>query len=106
MDAANWIGWVSSGLLVVTLTQQVVKQWREKQSKGVSIWLFVGQLAASAGFLVYSWLVKNWVFIVTNGVLVVSAIAGSLITWHQKRHPCREPKPATAPKGYSLADSK
>jgi hypothetical protein len=32
----------------------------------VSKWLFVGQATASGGFLCYSLLVNNWVFVVTN----------------------------------------
>ena len=31
-------------------------------SAGVSVWLFVGQLAASVGFTIYSVLLRNWVF--------------------------------------------
>jgi uncharacterized protein with PQ loop repeat len=48
------IGWLSSGVLVLTLAQQVLKQWREDRSEGVSRWLFVGQMTASAGFTTYS----------------------------------------------------
>jgi len=35
--------------------------------------------SASAGFLAYSWLVANWVFVVTNAALLVTAIVGELI---------------------------
>jgi hypothetical protein len=50
------VGWVSSAILVLTIAKQVYKQWREGSSEGVSKWLFVGQMAASLGFTVYSWL--------------------------------------------------
>jgi MtN3 and saliva related transmembrane protein len=73
------IGWVSSLVLVATIARQVQKQWREKSSKGVSKWLFVGQLAASVGFVIYSALIQNWVFVVTNGLMVCNALAGFLI---------------------------
>jgi MtN3 and saliva related transmembrane protein len=63
------IGWVSSAILVVTIGKQVFKQWNDDTSKGVSTWLFIGQLAASVGFLIYSMLVRNWVFVVTNALM-------------------------------------
>src|SRR5688572_7726834 len=53
------VGWLSSALLVATLVHQVRKQWKSGHSEGVSRWLFIGQLAASVGFVVYSALLKN-----------------------------------------------
>ncbi|HYJ91590.1 MAG TPA: SemiSWEET family transporter [Pyrinomonadaceae bacterium] len=70
------IGWVSSCILLLTLVMQVHKQWTAKTSKGVSKWLFVGQLIASVGFLAYSYLVGNWVFTVTNGLLTINSLIG------------------------------
>ncbi|HXG68756.1 MAG TPA: hypothetical protein VNO70_26905, partial [Blastocatellia bacterium] len=58
------IGWTSSIILLLTVGRQVYKQWQERSSEGVSKWLFIGQITASAGFLVYSWLLDNWVFVV------------------------------------------
>ena len=64
------IGWISSCILVLTIAKQVYKQWQEETSEGVSKWLFIGQISASLGFTIYSWLVSNWVFVVTNAVLM------------------------------------
>ena len=79
------VGWVSSLILVLTIAKQVYKQWQEGSSEGVSKWLFVGQMAASFGFTVYSWLVSNWVFVVTNAVMLVNGLAGLLIVLHHRR---------------------
>lgn len=79
------IGWASSVILVLTLGQQVFKQWHEGTSKGVSPWLFVGQLAASLGFTIYSVLVHNWVFSVTNGLMVLNGLVGYAITMRHRR---------------------
>ncbi|WP_438005736.1 PQ-loop repeat-containing protein [Sorangium sp. So ce321] len=79
------IGWISSSILVLTVGKQVYKQWKTKTSEGVSKWLFVGQLAASIGFVVYSWLVENWVFVATNSLMVANALAGALIVHLQRR---------------------
>lgn len=79
------IGWVSSAILVVTIGKQVFKQWNDDTSKGVSTWLFIGQLAASIGFLIYSMLVRNWVFVVTNALMVVNGLLGYAITARHRR---------------------
>jgi MtN3 and saliva related transmembrane protein len=83
------LGWASSFILVLTIAKQVLKQWREDQSAGVSRWLFVGQLAASAGFTAYSWLVHNWVFVVTNALMLVNALLGLLIVARHRRRAAR-----------------
>lgn len=83
--ATEIIGWVSSAILLATLVKQVHKQWREGTSEGVSRWLFVGQTAASAGFTTYSILVKNWVFVVTNALLLINALVGWVILFRNKK---------------------
>jgi uncharacterized protein with PQ loop repeat len=79
------IGWTSSVILVLTIAWQVRKQWHDRTSAGVSTWLFVGQLAASVGFTIYSLLVRNWVFAVTNGIMIVNGLLGYAITVRHKR---------------------
>ena len=80
------VGWLSSAVLLVTLVRQVAKQWREGTSEGVSRWLFVGQTTASAGFTAYSLLLGNWVFVVTNALILANAVAGLVIfRRHQRR---------------------
>jgi MtN3 and saliva related transmembrane protein len=79
------VGWLSSAILLATLARQVLKQWREGTSEGVSRWLFLGQTAASAGFTAYSLLVRNWVFAVTNALILVNAILGALIVRRHRR---------------------
>jgi MtN3 and saliva related transmembrane protein len=79
------VGWVSSVILILTIATQIARQWRDHTSAGVSTWLFVGQLAASVGFAIYSLLVRNWVFAVTNGIMIVNALIGYGITVRHKR---------------------
>lgn len=79
------IGWASSVILVLTIGKQIFKQWQAGTSEGVSTWLFIGQLAASLGFTVYSVFVHNWVFVITNALMVLNALVGFAITKHQRR---------------------
>ena len=86
MNATELIGWCSSFILVLTIGKQVYKQWQEGTSEGVSKWLFIGQMSASLGFTVYSWLVNNWVFVVTNSVMLLSGLIGlGIVLHHRKR---------------------
>ena len=79
------VGWISSFILVLTIAKQVYKQWQEGSSEGVSKWLFVGQMAASLGFTIYSWLVGNWVFVVTNTLMLLNGFLGLAIVLRHRR---------------------
>jgi uncharacterized protein with PQ loop repeat len=73
------IGWMAATLLLATMGRQVYTQWRDGTSQGVSKWLFIGQLAASSGFVIYSWQLGNWVFVVTNALMLLTAGLGQWI---------------------------
>lgn len=93
------IGWLSSFILVLTIAKQVWKQWREGSSEGISKWLFLGQMAASAGFTTYSFLVRDWVFVVTNTLMLINGLLGYAILMRNRRRKRR----AGAPGGSTEA---
>lgn len=73
------IGWLASLVLLATLIHQIVKQWNNPSPESAPLWLFLGQASASALFIVYSVMVGNWVFIVTNSLLLLTALAGQWV---------------------------
>ncbi len=81
----DWIGAASGLLLFATLIAQCHKQWREQTAEGVSMLFFVGQTLTSVGFIIYSALLGNWVFIITNVLILLSAAAGQIILWANRR---------------------
>jgi len=91
------IGWLSSLILLATILAQVRKQWRDPAKAGVTKWLFIGQTAASLGFTVYSALLGNWVFTVTNALLLLAGVAGA---WIALSHP-HQPSNSRVPAGQS-----
>ncbi len=100
---AEILGWISSAILVLTISKQVHRQWKAGTSKGVSSWLFVGQCAASVGFLTYSVLIDNWVFVVTNGMMAIAAVVGfSIVMIHRRREQTAEPGEASGNTALSL----
>lgn len=76
MAAVDLLGWAATLILVATLWRQIWKQWRAQDAAGVSGWLFIGQMTASLLFILYSVLLESWVFVVTNSLILLTAIAG------------------------------
>jgi len=91
------VGWTSSLLLLATIVAQIGKQWSERSGKGVSVWLFIGQAGASLGFTLYSILLKNWIFTVTNALMFFSGLVGWYITSHFKSHSRADKRGESAP---------
>jgi MtN3 and saliva related transmembrane protein len=85
MKSVDIIGWASSAILLTTIMRQVYTQWKTKSTAGVSHWLFIGQLTASIGFTLYSYLLDNWVFLTSNVVLLLTAIFGQCLYVHNKK---------------------
>ena len=73
------VGWIASAVLLATLIRQTITTARDPDASGVSRWLFLGQCVASAGFVAYSVMVDNRVFIVTNSAILVTAVVGQCI---------------------------
>ncbi|GIZ53749.1 hypothetical protein [Noviherbaspirillum aridicola] len=87
---ADLIGWISAAILVLTISRQVYSQWRSGSVAGVSKWLFIGQMSASLGFTIYSWLVENWVFVFANFFILLTAVAGEGVYLRNKRNAQRK----------------
>jgi MtN3 and saliva related transmembrane protein len=84
--AIDVIGWASSAILLATIGRQVYTQWKTHATRGVSKWLFVGQVVASVGFSVYSYFLHNWVFFCSNIALLVTAVVGEWLYARNRRH--------------------
>lgn len=78
------IGWLSAAILLATIGRQVYTEWRSGSIAGVSKWLFIGQIAASLGFVVYSYLLSNWVFVVTNVFMLAMSLFGQWLYFRNK----------------------
>lgn len=83
--APDIVGWAASAVLVATLARQIYTQSQDANAKGVSRWLFVGQMLASVGFIAYSWMLHNWVFIVTNSVILLTAVVGEVVVLRKRK---------------------
>ena len=82
--SADLVGWLASAILLATLSRQIYTQSKDPDARGVSTWLFAGQMAASVGFIVYSAMLDNWVFIVTNSLILLTAVVGQVVMWRKR----------------------
>jgi len=96
VDYTEAVGWFSAAVLAWTISRQVWKQWQSGSTAGVSKWLFIGQLTASGGFVWYSFLVENWVFVFTNAYMFSIAVVGQFIYLRNRRRGNDEPQAAMA----------
>lgn len=80
------IGWLSTLILCATISRQVYTHWKTRSTAGVSHWLFIGQLAASAGFVIYSLVLENWVFVFSNLFLLATALLGQVLYMKNRTH--------------------
>ena len=89
------LGWLASLILLSTIGRQIWRQAHAPTVEGVSKWLFIGQMAASVLYLVYSILVKNPVFIASNAALLIAGITGQVIYLRRRnrQRPDSPPQP-------------
>ncbi len=76
------LGWGRTFFLMETLWSQVYGQYRLGRAEEISPVLFIGQCAASIGFLAYSALVGSLVFVVSNALILATALVGE---WVRRR---------------------
>jgi len=79
------IGWLSAAVLLATLVVQLHAQWRERSTAAGSRWLFAGQVLASIGFILYSALLHEVVFVTASSLILIAAIIGQLLVFSDRR---------------------
>lgn len=94
MTPLDLVGWAATLILVATLLRQIRTQWRAPDVQAVSAWLFVGQISASLLFVVYSLALGNYVFVATNTLVLLTAVAGQVLQTLKRRRLQREREPA------------
>lgn len=85
MNLAQIVGWSATLLLILTLGQQAWRQWNDPRCVAVPPLLFAGQCGASILFIVYSVLVGDPVFVAANALILLTALAGLVASWRQRR---------------------
>jgi len=76
MSGVETLGFLAGAVTAVTFLPQVIKTWKEKSAKNVSLMMFVIAITNEIMWIVYGVLLNpmNWVIILTNSVLMVMAL--------------------------------
>jgi len=82
---ADLLGWAATVVLIATLARQIYKQHQQASAEGVSTWLFIGQITASVLFIIYSALLGSTVFVVTNSLILLTAVVGQVLAVQRRR---------------------
>ncbi len=71
MDAATIVGFVAASLTTLCFIPQIIKIFRERQTKDISLLTYLVFLAGICCWLVYGIMLSAWPIIVSNIVTIV-----------------------------------
>jgi MtN3 and saliva related transmembrane protein len=75
--SAAIVGYAASAITVLTFLPQVIKTWKEKSAKDISLMMFLIAIANEILWIVYGVMIKNDVIIATN--IVMLAMASTMV---------------------------
>mgnify|MGYP001322984474 FL=1 len=71
MTAADILGYAAGAVTAITFLPQVVKTWKEKSAKDISLYMFLIAFVNEIMWLVWGLMIDNMVVILTNAVMLV-----------------------------------
>jgi len=86
MTGISILGFLASGVTMVSFLPQVVKTWRSGSSEDLSVGMYLLLITGAALWLTYGVLTDDVPIIVTNIVLValLSSVLAQMM-WHRRR---------------------
>ena len=75
-DYVEILGYVAGFITTLTFLPQVLKSWKEKSTKDISLAMFVIAAVNEVMWVAYGALLNpvNWVIIITNSVILVMSL--------------------------------
>ena len=70
MSGVEILGYAAGAITCLTFLPQVIKTYKSKPAKDVSLMMFVIAAVNEAMWIVYGALLNNWVIILTNAVVL------------------------------------
>jgi len=74
MPFVEILGYTAGAITSMTFLPQVIKTWREKSAKDISLMMFVIAAVNETMWIVYGALLDNWVIILTNTVVLAMSL--------------------------------
>jgi MtN3 and saliva related transmembrane protein len=71
MSAAEILGYAAGAVTAFTFLPQVIKTWREQSAKDISLTMFLIAFINEIMWLIYGFMINNFVIILTNAVMLL-----------------------------------
>jgi MtN3 and saliva related transmembrane protein len=68
------LGYIAGAITALTFLPQVIKTWREKSAKDISLLMFLIAAANEILWIIYGVILDNWVIILTNTVVLAMSL--------------------------------
>ena len=78
MPSIHYLGYFAGLLTVVSFLPQVIRTWRTRQTRDLSLGMFALLVTASSLWIFYGFIIGSWPVIATNIGMV--ALNGALVT--------------------------
>lgn len=74
MELSQILGWTATALFSLMIFPQMIKTIKSKDTKGVSLWLFLVFLAANIIALVYAFLINQFPLILKYEIAILETL--------------------------------
>jgi MtN3 and saliva related transmembrane protein len=71
MSGAEILGYAAGAVTAFTFMPQVIKTWRDKSARDISLTMFLIAFINEIMWLVYGFMIDNFVIILTNSVMLL-----------------------------------
>jgi MtN3 and saliva related transmembrane protein len=70
MEFTEILGYSAGAITALTFLPQVIKTWKEKSAKDISLLMFIIAAVNEVMWIWYGALLNNWVIILTNSIVL------------------------------------
>jgi MtN3 and saliva related transmembrane protein len=74
MPFVDILGYTAGAITSLTFLPQVIKTWKERSARDISLLMFVIAAVNETMWIVYGVLLDNWVIILTNAAVLVMSL--------------------------------
>jgi MtN3 and saliva related transmembrane protein len=74
MGFTEIVGYSAGAVTTLTFLPQVIKTWKERSAKDVSLWMFIIAAVNEVMWIGYGVLKDDWVIILTNAIVLVMSL--------------------------------
>jgi len=74
MNGTDILGYAAGAITSLTFLPQVIKTWKERSAKDVSLLMFIIAAINEVMWIIYGALLDNWVIILTNSIVLAMSL--------------------------------